>query len=1016
MSPTGSSPSPRPESARRNAPRPKSAGTTYVRNATTASSAEQGHEAVKRPQSARTHARSHPEQGHEAVKRPLSARTPARSRPEQGHEAVKRPLSARTPARSRPEQGHEAVKRPLSARTHVRWTPERRLCTDGFTDNDQLPPRNISARGEKLAPYRVHEPSCLSQHMAQASYEHYKLNEEAYEGSRTSAFAKQASRGSFSPPAILGLLPSSWRPTAEEVAEEARVSRCTKAQAAASLIAGREYVDALTRTKHKSPELVDLAARLQQGHLDVKAWVRWLNSAAVPSRSRARVTEASERCKSLPLPEKVLAALALLSNVKQVHSVDLSSLGLEKVPGALRAYQGVRSVDLSFNRPLKSLTDLPTSLEAVDLAGCQSLTDVRPLGTLPMLKAADLSCCESLGDVTPMLAGLLSPIATRGPNIVDGRSAKDEQAAKEEQDECHVRAKPQTSGSQSERPSCGRLSLQEVAALGHPSLNWLCLSGCVKLQDGVELLSSCQALSFVDLFDCSLVKPEECFAASLAVHIQHLVWPSISMLGEYAEREALPTPRLEKMLDKAAMAVFLKQELAAKRQRSECLGEMSKATAAATVSAAERAFEDLEVPRSRDALAVSETPIFAEVALQASQVRDDESCRKNTGTGMVGRGQISSCIGPVALSCGLKAASFKPKGGLQYCALFKLLDADKDGWISKEDFNVLTKSAVPVEKMTDAIGAALGRHNGACDITAFDFAGNRSKIDRSRIVECLVIAGVDAQLASIVAEAVDFCSQGVLPAFSDREDAVKAALKHGLSCFVIAYEASVVEDFRDFLKEKFEASKQAFAALDANGNGSISMEEFRLVVAETLQWPKAAAPAALEVVFRVLDRSATHKLEVQDFDALDAFSADRTLQAMASVGRALHKFPRERPTRLLKMNLDASVLLDQGTGMSRRTFATCWQDMGSRNFGVDGKMVFGLLDLDYQNRIYREQMLVLSDAMLRRAEIVALAELSTFLKTKFESLEAAFASLVTALTVQREAHKSGHKAAGKPKR
>lgn len=939
------SPSPRPKSASRNTPRPRSCGTTYVRSAATAGSAE-----------------------------------------------------------PHPEQSHENVKRPLSARAHVRWSPERRLCTNGFTDTDLLPPRTISRIGEKLAPYRVHEPSCLSQQLAQASYEQFKLVEEACGASSASVPDKQAPAVSSSPLAALSLLPSAWRPTAEEVAEEASASRCTKAQAAASLIAGREYVMALTKTKHKSPELGDLTVSLQEGHLDVKAWVRWLNSTAVPSR--ARVTQASERCKSLPVPEKVLAALALLCNVRQVRSVDLSSLGLEKVPGALRAYQGVRSVNLSFNRPLRSLADLPTSLEAVDLAGCQNLTDVSPLGTLPILKAADLSCCGSLADVTPMLAGLVPSISGRGSSIVDGRNVKEEQV------EGHVCA------SQTERSSCRRLFLQEVAALGHPSLSWLCLSGCEKLQSGVELLSRCQALSFVDLFDCLMVEPERCYTASFATHIQNLVWPSVSMLGEYARREALPTPRLETMLEKAAAAVVLKQEFAANRQRAEWLGEMSKQTVTSTVDAAERAFKDLEIPGKRDALALTETPIFAEVAWQASRGGDNDSGGKIAGTRRVARGKLASCIGPFAFSCGLRAANFKAAGGLQHCALFKILDADRDGWISKEDFKILTKPAVPQEKMAYAIGAVLGRHNGACDTTAADFAGDRSKIDRPRIVECLVIAGVDAQLANLVAEAIDFCAQGVLPAFSEVADAVKAALKHGLSCFVIAYEASLVEDFRDFLKHKYETPSQAFAAFDTNGNGSVSLEEFRRVAADTLQWPKAAVPSASEVVFRILNRSGNHKLEAQDFDALDVFSANRTLEAMESVGRSLHKFPRERPTRLVKMNLDASVLLDQGTGMSRRTFAACWQDLGSRNFGVDGKMVFGLLDLEYRDRIFRDQMLVLSDAMLRRAEIVALAELSNFLRTKFESLEAAFTSLVTAHTVQRDTHKSGNKErqSGKAKR
>ncbi|CAJ1341202.1 unnamed protein product [Effrenium voratum] len=80
-------------------------------------------------------------------------------------------------------------------------------------------------------------------------------------------------------------------------------------------------------------------------------------------------------------------------------------------------------------------------------------------------------------------------------------------------------------------------------------------------------------------------------------------------------------------------------------------------------------------------------------------------------------------------------------------------------------------------------------------------------------------------------------------------------------------------------------------------------------------------------------------------------------------------------------------------GIGRDSFVEAWKEIGSRAEGADPKITFGLLDFDGENRIYQDRMLVLCDALPRRAEFFALGNLAAHLQKTYGSLEDAYAAL-----------------------
>jgi len=921
------------------------------------------------------------------------------------------------------------------------WSPERRFI-DGQTPMKEH--KVVSQRGEKLVPYRIHEPDSHSQYLAQGLYEKFKLVEEYTEINGPPKRDMQAHRlaAKATMPAALLLMPDYFSLDAASIAHEAESAQVTKEEAAASMILGRDLMKKLTRSEE--PEVLELVKQLRvQGRLDVKAWIR-LGSAAHAYRSSLKKgLELSDFVKNLPMVEKVLITLAILYNVEKVATVDISGMGLEKVPMALSAYTGLRSLNMSQNRPLRNLTGLPSTLQAIDLFGCLHLEDVQPLGAISDLKAVDLSCCESLTDVAPLLsAGYLrqkkaeqhkdeqqgavtspsgkkvlvespppSPLPAsfrRGAPISAREQVGDGMAASMRRSSQSVEApraaefsRPKSAGSGAmterlERDGNKRLLPQDVVPLGHPKLRWLCLSGCNGVQHGLDLIPKCEALSFVDLFGCESADPGKC--ADAAEGIQTFVWPSVGMLGEHAQAAGFSRERLTDQLLSACAAVEEKQRLAVGDSRQEELPPKTKQAEKAAVQAAEDSAADLGLWSDQDPTAKMEKPLFAEIA----EAWDEPEVAPQTGKlwgklksmerrlsikQMAARTVTARGITPLSFSKGLHDIGYKAGKGLQLTHIFRVIDADRDGLVQLEDLQAFESSPAQMNEVILAVGTLLSRHHGAYDAVAANLAANRKDIDRSRIRECMVTAGVDEHIAAMSAQAIGYCAKNVRHA----GEGVKEALTHGLSGFAIAHAASLVEEFKSSLQERFGADcREAFPTFDINGSGTVTWEEFTRSVLEL--WPRWKEPGALEVLFRVLNRRGNRLLEPRDFEVLNGFNAERTCDAMEHAGRGIIKFPYERHDRLVRMDLDASVSQEDKKGMSRTTFCDCWEEMRSTD-GVDGKMVFSLLDSNSDNRIYRRQMLILTDAMPRMGEVAEIAGMVRFLKNKYGSLQVAAENL-----------------------
>eukprot|EP00439_Symbiodinium_sp_Y106_P087511 s2_g65.t1 len=257
--------------------------------------------------------------------------------------------------------------RGLAGAHYVFHSPERRRDVDG--DEDSSEPR----LGSSLVPYRVHEPAAHAQHLSQLQYETYMKRKAAPEDPMQPARAEAS------------------RPR-------------SKAVAAASDGSDLEGLS---------------SALLREGLLDLKAWIRFANTAS-NQRSMAPRKGSKDgpqiRAYYRPTWEKVLAVVAMLYDVGDVRQVDLSGMGLE--------------TDLSFNRNLVSLASLAScsAVEAIRLGSCLKLTDLKPLASLTKLSA----------DAGPLLAGGYEPPPNPMHDVLAGQDAPEASA----QEPPHVAAKP----------------------------------------------------------------------------------------------------------------------------------------------------------------------------------------------------------------------------------------------------------------------------------------------------------------------------------------------------------------------------------------------------------------------------------------------------------------------------------------------------------------------------------------------------------------------------------------------
>jgi len=460
----------------------------------------------------------------------------------------------------------------LTAR-HLHHSPEPRhengeVAEEVFGSIQETIPRI----GNTLVPYRIHEPVAHAQRISQLCYERYKKNEDAMEAglaARLGDLTVAKTRTTWTPDAF-HLLPNAWRPTWKDVATEAAVSKSSFPLAAASVIAERTVANVLQPRSvwPEECELQKLSQALEIGPLlDLKAWVRLANA----SSSRGRnTTEVSQLPTILSMPEKVLAVIFLLYDVSAISQIDLSSMGLEEVPASLRAFQGIRSIDLSLNRNWVSLGALAglSSLEALRLCGCQKLSNIKALSLSLQLVAVDFSGCELLHDVTPLLGGGYDPPADRMAYLISTRSPHPSRVGRIDSP---TKLRPEKEEVEDDvllkgrkRDELGEQDLwpPPVRLLGHPSLRWLCFSGCKALRGGLDHLPRCPELRYVDLFGCENADSFSCFVASSASKMEHFVWPSLEQLMNFIHRVALPDERSWELMHAAVTSVEEKKRIA----------------------------------------------------------------------------------------------------------------------------------------------------------------------------------------------------------------------------------------------------------------------------------------------------------------------------------------------------------------------------------------------------------------------------------------------------------------------
>lgn len=942
---------------------------------------------------------------------PMSARpTSKRRSTAEGGKSSSRPASAEmTGSRTVQRLVSKHLSSLLTAR-HLHHSPERRFESgeEAFRSIEAIP-----RIGNTLVPYRIHEPAAHAQRISQLCYERYKKNEDAMEAglaARMGDFPVAKTRTTWTLDAF-HLLPNSWRPTWKDVATEAAVSKSSLPLAAASLIAGRTVANVLQPRSvwPEECELQKLSQALETGPLlDLKAWVRLANA----SSSRGRnTTEVSQLPTILSMPEKVLAVIFLLYDVSAISQIDLSSMGLEEVPASLRAFRGIRSIDLSLNRNLVSLGALAglSSLEALRLCGCQKLSNVKALSLSLQLVAVDFSGCELLHDVTPLLGGGYDPPADRMAYLISTRSphpsrvgrvdspTKPHPEKEELEDDVLLKCR--------KRDALGEQDLwpPPVRLLGHPSLRWLCFNGCKALRGGLDHLPRCPELRYVDLYGCENADSFSCFIASAASKMEHFVWPSLEQLMNFIHRAALPDERSWELMHAAVTSVEEKKRAAENngegQERPErILLPMQKlvrntAREAALKAAQEMGLREVRPPKpppSKFPEVISDTD-EAEGSVEGSEHEEVQE-----------RGNVEQCIRPFAFVRKLKAEGFRPGTALQGTRLFAILDRDRDGVLSKKDFSLLDLDFAGPEPVNDAIGRLLQRHDMVHDVVARDLAGNQNKLDKKRLVECMVIAGVEEELAGNTARCLLHCARSMFRCALGRPDACKVAIQHSLGAGVVVYTLELLSSLQKFLEEKTKNLKKAFRSLDVTERGRLTFEDFESGLKQ-LGWPEASISGLLEVIFRILDRDGTGAILEKDFSVFQNFDKDKMLESMVRVGRSLVKFPKECPKRFVEVKLDLLTYdAGQRASMSRNSFVSAWKEFGSKTEEADAKMVFGILDFDEHQRIFQDRLLILSDALPKRSEFFGLWKLKAHLQKTHGSLQAAFVALSESASVVEE--------------
>lgn len=767
-------------------------------------------------------------------------------------------------------------------------------------------------------------------------------------------------------------------------------------EALASLIIGRGAAAALMRessSQSDSGRLNDDAfecaypsTALAAGILELKALISLAGgSQGHEMLGASRVSKSSEAASSARAtltPGRTIAAVAILLESQAITAANMSDMDFEEVPDTLRLLTSLTSLSLCGNGPLRSIVHVRRcgGLRAVDLSDCPALQELRPLGVLPYLEVVDLSRCTSVQDIRPLL------LPERG------REGSSEAVSPSTASAAYstgfgispTKAQPESAG-----------------PLGHPSLRWLALDGCTALRWGVDDLARCPELLYVDLFGCTQAEHSQCFAASQAPRLKTFVWPSSQVLEKVANAEGWSQAVREEAAASATASVADKVALA-RGHRPSTLPRLP----AVSGNARREALASAVRAACEMGLAPGDDPADAEILLgnvpaatpAGRQRCDSESAIVSSAADKPSAHQppprAVPRIRPMEFARALHALGLQIPG-VESCQLFRMLDVDGDGGISSEELGALAQGPATEVEVRSAISVLLLRHGGACDATAADLAGGRAALDLSRIRECLIVAGIDEAVARRVAVSLAHCASGLIMQFVGTD--VEAALVHALGGYAVARAAELTEDFRAHLRGRFQRCEDAFSVLDVNRIGAVSWEEFQRRLRDALRWPQASVPGAGEAIFRVLDMEGNGFLSAKAFPSLENFEASATIQAMITAGRALSSGPvKNLPDSLRELDpVDMGVW---SRAFTRPEFVSAWQELERENVfdaDVDARIVFGLLDLNGNNCLGREEIAWLVDALPRQAEAAAAGALQVALVTRYGTLEDAHSRLVS---------------------
>lgn len=474
--------------------------------------------------------------------------------------------------------------------------------------------------------------------------------------------------------------------------------------------------------------------------------------------------------------------------------------------------------------------------------------------------------------------------------------------------------------------------------LGHPALRRVAFSSDLRMCQGLDVLTLCENLEFVDLWNCGPAGSNVGFCAALwrgGSRDGKVVWPSRSMLESLARLEGWDAAQLESAMMDAQLAADEKLRRALERHRSASLPrETALANSLLTSAvAACKAFDSTGVELSE-----------AEEILHAQE----ESLAMTTVTPPPEKPRR---ISPEAFCRALRrlAGGFCP-GGVELTEIFMSLDSDLNGALSLEDMLSLNDTPLPVSGIASVQAVFerfFGKDNDAAATELTKGLDQDAKIDKAQVVSGLLSAGFEDVQAESVAAGLIWSSggvvRGVLPA---------------LDALLIEAVMDRVQTFRIRLRNKFRSSEKAFVLFDLNRSGKISEDEFMQSVDSELGWPGESQDEVKQQIFHVLDADGSDILALNEFQQLDTFDKNPIRSDFLVVSRSFQRQWEQAPAAFRapeqcggKKNHSAARE-SKKENISIVEFAKSWKALGGT---TDYRFAFRLLDTNRSHNISRRE-------------------------------------------------------------